>query len=165
MKALPPDKSADQNGKSAGGGQHGNGRDFSLGRDPRRGHGPARGHGGRPRNEFIARLEALVERCTVPEEILTNITPEMLERVFRISPNMYFALQKLRLEAWNSCADRVYQRPRQEPEGMQDLPTVVEVTRKLTAEEWREQAKQYARAHFPDGDGMHGPPRSPPPDD
>lgn len=136
MKALPPDKSANQNGKSAGGGQHGNGRDFAPGYDARRGHGPTKGHGGRPKHEWIARMEGLAAR-DVPEEILSEIRPEILERLLREHPAIYVALQRLRLEAWCQTADRAWDKPRAAPETLPDAPDVVEVTRKLTVEEWR----------------------------
>jgi len=114
VKALPPDKSAERNEKSAGGGQNGNGRAFAPGHDPRRGHGPAPGTGGRPRSEFRARMAELC-KSTVPEEILAPIAPEVLEKLLLLHPGVYLDLQRLREKTWVDMADRAFNRPASQP--------------------------------------------------
>ena len=136
VNALPPDKSANGSRKSAGGGQHGNGRDFAPGHDPRRGHGPARGHGGHPTNEQKARVETLAARG-VPEEILADIQPEVRQELLIKHPATYIQLMRLRFDAWRDAADRAHGRPTQSVDVSDAFDRVFEVTETLSPEEWR----------------------------
>jgi hypothetical protein len=110
VKALPRDKSANRNGKSAGGGQHGNGRDFAKGHDPRRGRGPRKGEGGRPKQEYVERMRALAAK-TIPEEILVEIDEQTRTLLLQHHPRTWLDVMALRLKVWSEVADRGFDRP------------------------------------------------------
>jgi hypothetical protein len=83
---------------------------FRVGFDPRRGRGPKPGSGGRPKDEFVVRMQELA-KSNIPEEILRDLDPVLMGRLQESHPLVWMQFERLRLEAWREASDRGHGKP------------------------------------------------------